>query len=78
MMNYEKLIMYLQNAIKELRNAEEMLGEFLENINVENEIYDEYGFEREKIREIEKVIDELEDIIYELKWEREKLKILFN
>jgi len=67
MMNYEKLIMYLQNAIKELRNAEEMLGEFLENINVENEIYDEYGFEREKIREIEKVIDELEDIIYELK-----------
>jgi len=67
MMNYEKLIMYLQNAIKELRNAEDLLGEFLENINTENEIYEEYNFERQKVREIEKVIDEIEDIIYELK-----------
>jgi hypothetical protein len=67
MMNYQKLIAHLQNAKKELRKAEEMLGEFLENINVENEFYDEYNFERGKIREIEKVIDEIEDIIYELK-----------
>ena len=67
MMNYQKLTIYLKNAIKELKKAEEMLGEFLENINTENEIYDEYNFEREKIREIEKVIDEIEDIIYELK-----------
>jgi len=67
MMNYEKLIMYLQNSIKELKKAEELLGEFLENINTENEIYEEYNFERQKVREIEKVIDEIEDIIYELK-----------
>ena len=67
MMNYQKLTIYLKNAIKELRNAEEMLGEFLEKVNAENEVYDEYNFEREKIQEIEKVIDELEDIIYELK-----------
>jgi len=67
MMNYQKLTVYLKNAIRELRNAEELLGEFLEKVNVENEFYDEYNFEREKIREIEKVIDEIEDIIYELK-----------
>jgi len=78
MMNYQKLTIYLKNAIKELRKAEEMLGEFLEKVNVENEVFDEYNFEREKIREIEKVIDEIEDIIYELKWEKEKLKKLFN
>ena len=66
-MNYQKLTVYLKNAIRELRNAEELLGEFLEKVNVENEFYDEYNFEREKIREIEKVIDEIEDIIYELK-----------
>ena len=67
MMNYQKLTIYLKNAIRELRKAEEMLGEFLENVNVENEVFDEYNFERQKIREIEKVIDEIEDIIYELK-----------
>ena len=78
MMNYQKLTIYLKNAIRELRNAEELLGEFLEKVNVENEFYDEYNFERQKIREIEKVIDEIEDIIYELRWEREKLKKLFN
>jgi len=66
-MNYQKLTIYLKNAIRELRKAEEMLGEFLENVNVENEVFDEYNFERQKIREIEKVIDEIEDIIYELK-----------
>ena len=78
MMNYQKLTIYLKNAIKELRKAEEMLGEFLENVNVENEFYDEYNFERQKVREIEKVIEEIEDIIYELRWEREKEKKLFN
>jgi len=67
MMNYQKLTIYLKNAIKELRKAEEMLGEFLENVNVENEFYDEYNFERQKVREIEKVIEEIEDIIYELR-----------
>ena len=67
MMNYQKLTIYLKNAIRELRNAEELLGEFLEKVNVENEVFDEYNFEREKIREIEKVIDEIEDIIYELR-----------
>ena len=67
MMNYQKLTIYLKNAIKELRNAEEMLGEFLEKVSTENEFYDEYNFERQKIREIEKVIDEIEDIIYELR-----------
>ena len=67
MMNYQKLTVYLKNAIRELRNAEELLGEFLEKVNVENEFYDEYNFERQKIREIEKVIDEIEDIIYELR-----------
>ena len=66
-MNYQKLTVYLKNAIRELRNAEELLGEFLEKVNVENEFYDEYNFERQKIREIEKVIDEIEDIIYELR-----------
>jgi len=66
-MNYQKLTIYLKNAIKELRKAEEMLGEFLENVNVENEFYDEYNFERQKVREIEKVIEEIEDIIYELR-----------
>jgi len=67
MMNYQKLTIYLKNAIRELRNAEELLGEFLEKVNVENEVFDEYNFERQKIREIEKVIDEIEDIIYELR-----------
>jgi hypothetical protein len=67
MMNYQKLIVYLQNAIKELRKAEDLLGEFLENVSTENEVFDEYNFERQKIREIEKVIDEIEDIIYELR-----------
>jgi len=67
MMNYQKLTVYLKNAIRELRNAEELLGEFLEKVNVENEVFDEYNFERQKIREIEKVIDEIEDIIYELR-----------
>jgi len=67
MMNYQKLTVYLKNAIRELRNAEELLGEFLEKVSTENEVFDEYNFERQKIREIEKVIDEIEDIIYELK-----------
>ena len=67
MMNYQKLIVYLQNSIKELRKAEDLLGEFLENVSTENEFYDEYNFERQKIREIEEVIDKIEDIIYELK-----------
>ena len=67
MMNYQKLITHLQNAIKELRKAEDLLGEFLENVSTENEVFDEYNFERQKIREIEKVIDEIEDIIYELR-----------
>ena len=66
-MNYQKLTVYLKNAIRELRNAEELLGEFLEKVSTENEVFDEYNFERQKIREIEKVIDEIEDIIYELK-----------
>ena len=78
MMNYQKLIVYLQNSIKELRKAEDLLGEFLENVSTENEFYDEYNFERQKIREIEEVIDKIEDIIYELKWENEKEKNLFN
>jgi len=67
MMNYQKLTIYLKNAIRELRNAEELLGEFLEKVNVENEVFDEYNFEREKIREIEDAINKIEDIIYELK-----------
>ena len=67
MMNYQKLTVYLKNAIRELRNAEELLGEFLEKVNVENEFYDEYNFERKKIREIEEIIDKIEDIIYELR-----------
>ena len=67
MMNYQKLTIYLKNAIRELRNAEELLGEFLEKVNVENEVFDEYNFEREKIREIEEIIDKIEDIIYELR-----------
>jgi len=67
MMNYQKLTIYLKNAIKELRKAEDLLGEFLENVSTENEVFDEYNFERQKIREIEKVIDEIEDIIYELR-----------
>jgi len=67
MMNYQKLIVYLQNAIKELRKAEDLLGEFLEKVSTENEVFDEYNFEREKIREIEDAINKIEDIIYELK-----------
>ena len=67
MMNYQKLTVYLKNAIRELRNAEELLGEFLEKVSTENEVFDEYNFERQKIREIEEVIDKIEDIIYELK-----------
>jgi len=78
MMNYQKLTVYLKNAIRELRNAEELLGEFLEKVSTENEVFDEYNFERQKIREIEEVIDKIEDIIYELKWENEKEKNLFN
>jgi len=67
MMNYQKLVTHLQNSIKELKKAEELLGEFLETVSTENEMYEEYNFERQKVREIEEVIKRIENIIYELK-----------
>ena len=66
MTNYEKVILSLKDAIRNLENAKEELKEIIRINNEIDENYEEYEFEKRKLEEINDVMDEIEEIIYDL------------
>ena len=66
MSNYEQVILSLKDAIRNLENAKEELKEIIRINNEIDENYEEYEFEKRKLEEINDVMDEIEEIIYDL------------
>ena len=66
MSNYEKVILNLKDAIRNLENAKEELKEIIRINNDIDENYEEYEFEKRIIEMIKDIEDEIEEIIYDL------------
>ena len=66
MSNYEKVILNLKDAIRDLENAKEELKEIIRINNDIDENYEEYEFEKRKLEEINDIMNEIEEIIYDL------------
>lgn len=66
MSNYEKVIQNLKDAIRDLENAKDELKEIIRINNDIDENYEEYEFEKRKLEEINDIMDEIEEIIYDL------------
>ena len=66
MTNYEKVILSLKDAIRNLENAKEELKEIIRINNEIDENYEEYEFEKRIIEMIKDIEDEIEEIIYDL------------
>lgn len=66
MSNYEQVIQSLKDALRDLENAKEELKEIIRINNDIDENYEEYEFEKRKLEEINDVMDEIEEIIYDL------------
>jgi len=66
MTNYEKVILSLKDAIRNLENAKEELKEIIRINNDIDENYEEYEFEKRIIETIKDIEDEIEEIIYDL------------
>jgi len=66
MTNYEKVILSLKDAIRNLENAKEELKEIIRINNDIDENYEEYEFEKRIIEMIKDIEDEIEEIIYDL------------
>jgi len=66
MSNYEQVILNLKDAIRDLENAKEELKEIIRINNDIDENYEEYEFEKRKLEEINDIMNEIEEIIYDL------------
>lgn len=66
MSNYEKVILNLKDAIRDLENAKDELKEIIRINNDIDENYEEYEFEKRKLEEINDIMDEIESLIYDL------------
>ncbi len=66
MSNYEKVILNLKDAIRDLENAKDELREIIRINNDIDENYEEYEFEKRKLEEIKDIQDEIESLIYDL------------
>ena len=66
MSNYEQVIQSLKDAIRDLENAKEELKEIIRINNDIDENYEEYEFEKRKLEEINDIMNEIEEIIYDL------------
>ena len=66
MSNYEKVILNLKDAIRDLENAKDELKEIIRINNDIDENYEEYEFEKRIIETIKDIEDEIEEIIYDL------------
>ena len=66
MSNYEKVILNLKDAIRDLENAKDELKEIIRINNDIDENYEEYEFEKRIIEMIKDIEDEIEEIIYDL------------
>ena len=66
MTNYEKVILSLKDAIRNLENAKEELKEIIRINNDIDENYEKYEFEKRIIEMIKDIEDEIEEIIYDL------------
>jgi hypothetical protein len=66
MSNYEKVILNLKDAIRDLENAKEELREIIRINNDIDENYEEYEFEKRIIETIKDIEDEIEEVIYDL------------
>jgi len=66
MSNYEQVILYLKDAIRDLKNAEEELKEIIRINNDIDENYEEYEFEKKIMEWIKDIIDEIDEVIFDL------------
>jgi len=66
MSNYEQVVLYLKDAIRDLENAKIELREIIRINNEIDDIYEEYEFEKRIIETIKDIEDEIEEIIYDL------------
>ena len=66
MSNYEQVILNLKDAIRDLENAKDELKEIIRINNDIDENYEEYEFEKRKLEEINDIMNEIEEIIYDL------------
>jgi len=66
MSNYEQVVLYLKDAIRDLENAKIELREIIRINNDTDDNYEEYEFEKRIIEMIKDIEDEIEEIIYDL------------
>ena len=66
MSNYEKVILNLKNAIRDLENAKKELREIIRINNDIDENYEKYEFEKRIMEWIRDIMDEIESLIYDL------------
>ena len=66
MTNYERVILYLKDAIRDLENAKDELREIIRINNDIDDNYEEYEFEKRIIEGLKDIEDEIEEIIYDL------------
>jgi len=66
MSNYEEVILNLKNAIQNLENAKKELREIIRINNDIDENYEKYEFEKRIMEWIRDIMDEIEEIIYDL------------
>ena len=66
MSNYEQVVLYLKDAIRDLENAKIELREIIRINNEIDENYENYEFEKKLIETIKDIEDEIEEIIYDL------------
>jgi len=66
MSNYEQVILSLKDAIRDLKNAEEELKEIIWINNDIDDNYEEYEFEKKIMEWIKDIIDEIDEVIFDL------------
>jgi len=66
MSKYEQIILSLKDAIRDLENAKIELREIIRINSDIDENYEEYEFEKRKLEELNDIMDEIEEIIYDL------------
>jgi len=66
MSDYEQVVLYLKDAIRDLENAKIELREIIRINNDTDDNYEEYEFEKRIIEMIKDIEDEIEEIIYDL------------
>jgi len=66
MSNYEQVILHLKDAIRDLKNAEEELREIIRINSDIDDNYEEYEFEKKIMEWIKDIIDEIDEVIFDL------------